>query len=44
MAEYEKGGLMGVLCARRITDQIDWFADTDKWEGLRSFGIVYSVR
>ena len=27
-----------------ITDQIDWFADTAEWEGLRSFGIVDSVR
>jgi predicted transposase YbfD/YdcC len=27
-----------------ITDQIHWFADIDKWEGLRSFGIVDSVR
>ena len=27
-----------------ITDQIDWFADAEKWEGLRSFGIVDSVR
>lgn len=27
-----------------ITDRIDWFADLDQWEGLRSFGIVDSVR
>ena len=27
-----------------ITDQIDWFADVEDWEGLRSFGIVDSVR
>lgn len=27
-----------------ITDQIGWFADTAEWEGLRSFGIVDSVR
>ena len=27
-----------------ITDQINWFADKDQWEGLRSFGIVDSVR
>jgi predicted transposase YbfD/YdcC len=27
-----------------ITEQIDWFADADKWEGLKSFGIVDSVR
>lgn len=27
-----------------ITDQIDWFADIEQWEGLRSFGIVDSVR
>lgn len=27
-----------------ITDQIGWFADAKDWEGLRSFGIVDSVR
>jgi predicted transposase YbfD/YdcC len=27
-----------------ITAQIGWFADTAEWEGLRSFGIVDSVR
>ena len=27
-----------------ITDQIHWFADAHQWEGLRSFGIVDSVR
>jgi len=27
-----------------ITDQIGWFADAEDWEGLRSFGIVDSVR
>lgn len=27
-----------------ITEQIDWFADANKWEGLKSFGIVDSVR
>lgn len=27
-----------------VTNQIDWFADRDQWEGLRSFGIVDSVR
>lgn len=27
-----------------ITEQIDWFADVALWEGLRSFGIVDSLR
>lgn len=27
-----------------ITEQIDWFADRSKWEGLRSVGMVESTR
>lgn len=27
-----------------ITEEIGWFADRSKWEGLRSFGMIESVR
>jgi predicted transposase YbfD/YdcC len=27
-----------------VTDRIDWFADASQWEGLKSFGIVDSLR
>ena len=26
------------------SDQLDWFADLDKWEGLKSVGVVESTR